>query len=174
MIVVVEGIDRVGKTTLCNKLSKTFGYKVFKHDGSEFDYSLMDNTNETDKMYQLIELMKLTGGDIIFDRFHLSEFAYGVVNRFYDVNKAYENMLFIDDVLSKTESLLIKVKPVDIKRSSEEHGVDLTLYNGLIETGYEASKMHKCEATYDQFMNELVYADFVLEYAKFMDKHGWL
>ena len=38
MIIIVEGIDRVGKTTLCNRLRQELGYPVFKHNKSEFSY----------------------------------------------------------------------------------------------------------------------------------------
>lgn len=163
MIIVVDGIDRVGKTTLCNELSKMLGYKVFKHDGSEFDYSLMDNENETDKMSQLIDMLSITDGDIIFDRFHLSEFAYGLTDRNYILGRAFANLKLIDGKLADMNSLLIKVNPVDIDRSSMEHGRDLSLYQSMIDVAYNASTMHKCECDYKQFTDALVLTDLITQ-----------
>ena len=52
MIIIVEGIDRVGKTTLCEKLNKELKIPIYKHKNNQFYYNLMDNKNETDKMLQ--------------------------------------------------------------------------------------------------------------------------
>lgn len=62
MLIIVEGIDRVGKTTLCEMLSKSFGIKIFKHDSKLFKLDKMDNDNETDKAIKIYEICKLLMG----------------------------------------------------------------------------------------------------------------
>ena len=84
MIIVVEGIDRVGKTTLCNKIKEMTGYEIFKHSGN-FDYKRMDNDNETDKMLQVLKIAEIGKANIIFDRFHFSDFCYGTIERDYNI-----------------------------------------------------------------------------------------
>lgn len=128
-IIIVEGIDRVGKTTLCNMLSEATGFPIYKYDESVVSYDKMDNDNETDKMRQLIKLHELTNaGGVIFDRFHMSDFVYGILNRKYCTLHARDNLLLIDSDLSATEAIVILVDPVDIKYSSDMHGSDLSMH----------------------------------------------
>lgn len=145
MIIIVEGIDRVGKTTLCKKLSSAFDIPVYKHNSVYFDYSKMDNANETDKMLQIIDVIKQCNGSIIFDRFHLSDFVYGVIERKYDESLAKRNMNIIDNALASGSKkvALILVKPTDIVRSSEEHGKNLDLYENLFESAFEHASVFK-------------------------------
>lgn len=142
MIIIVEGIDRVGKSTLCNKLSKELRMPIYKHDNKQFDYSAMDNENETDKMLQLIDLYGILNGDVIFDRFHMSDLVYGIMLRNYNVQSASKNYKLIDDRLSglwRQEAILILVKPTDIEKSSHEHGTDLTEYDRLMQAAFDMS-----------------------------------
>lgn len=151
MIYVVDGIDRVGKTTLCEMLSKRANTKVFKHDCLYFPYEKMDNDNETDKMLQLVEFATLTGSSVIFDRFHLSDFAYGICNRGYDSVKAMENFMLVDRKLAEVGAVLIVVRPENLEKSSEEHGSDLSRVNDCISFLYSMSHMKKLETTYKMF-----------------------
>lgn len=144
MIIIVEGIDRVGKTTLCNKLSKELRMPIYKHDNKQFDYSRMDNDNETDKMLQLIDLYGILDGDVIFDRFHMSDLVYGIMLRNYNIQLASKNYKLIDDRLSglwRQEAILILVKSTDIEKSSHEHGADLAEYDRLMQTAFDMSSI---------------------------------
>lgn len=148
-IIVVEGIDRVGKSTLANAICDWHEYDshgrfhVFKHDNGMFDYKDMDNNNETDKMFQLIEMVKLFSGNVIFDRFHLSEFVYGLCEREYKFSTAYNNMLLIDDMLEKLGAVLVYVKPTSLLWSSQKHGKSLDKHNMLMEAAFNDSSMKK-------------------------------
>ena len=145
MIIIVEGIDRVGKTTLCNKLSKELSIPIYKHNNEQFSYSRMDNDNETDKMLQLIDLYSILDGDLIFDRFHISDLVYGTMLRNYNMQSAGINYKLIDDRLSNLcfgqEAILILVKPTNIEKSSHEHGADLVEYDRLMQTAFDTSSI---------------------------------
>ena len=141
MIIIVEGIDRVGKTTLCNRLRQEIGYPVFKHNKSEFSYDQMDTSNETDKMIQMLEVAHSCNGNIIFDRFHLSECIYGTKLRDYNKEEAFKNCIKIDKYLASIGACLIYVSPTNIKRSSFEHGSDLTDYNHLFHQFYNLTRI---------------------------------
>ena len=141
MIIIVEGIDRVGKTTLCNKLSTELNIPVYKHSQKVMDYSLMDNMNETDKMIHMLDVCKLTNASLIFDRFHFSDFAYGIIDRHYDKKTAKENLILLDKTLHDMNAILILVFPTDISSSSKQHGKDLTPYSELIHYAHEISNM---------------------------------
>jgi thymidylate kinase len=129
MIIIVEGIDRVGKTTLCNMLNEEFDIPIHKYKGL-IKYNKMDNTEETDKTLGLVQLLKETNSDIIFDRTFFSDYVYGLFERNYDVDVAIYNFKLIDKVLSEMDDVfLIYVIPVDVQKSSNEHGKDLYEYN---------------------------------------------
>lgn len=148
-IIVVEGIDRVGKTTLVNRLCDWYDYdpymkfNVFKHAESHFPYDKMDSDNETDKMLQLIDMVKTCDGNVIFDRFHLSEFVYGICNRDYKFSTAYMNRGVIDNALVERGAVLLYVVPTSVTWSSNQHGSDLYMHNELMQASFEDSGMKK-------------------------------
>ena len=150
-IIIVEGIDRTGKTTFCNKLSKKTGFPIFKHIRNILDYSEMDNNNETDKFLQLIRLHSMTNGDgVIFDRCYISDYVYGIIERDYASYYAYLNKCVIEQELNKMNCILVLMLPTDIKRSSKEHGKDLTEYEEYFESAfYHSFIKHRIECNYD-------------------------
>lgn len=162
MIVIVEGIDRVGKTTLCNMLKDKLGFKIYKHKNDNFNYSKMDNDNETDKMLQLLDLYEQIGSDvnIVFDRFHWSDFVYGKIERKYDEVKAINNLKIIEKKLKEVNAIIIFVEPTNINRSSNEHGKSLLLYNYEMEGCFERSDLSKIKTNYND-LNDVV--EFVAE-----------
>lgn len=124
MIIVVEGIDRVGKTTLVNKI-ESLGFRTYKHNDKSKDYSKMTDDGETDTMLAMLWLLKLyPENNIIFDRFHISNTAYGILNRNYDKEKAFQNNKKIDKMLADLNAVLVYVEPADLERSNKEHGKD--------------------------------------------------
>lgn len=159
MIVVVEGIDRVGKTTFCNKLHELTDWPVYKHDNKQFRYDDMDPMDETDKMLQMIDLLdavdsQLTeyGKGIIFDRFHFSDYAYGCQYRQgYDETDDIQNVITIEDRLMKAKQeacLVLLYDDEGPERASIEHGDDLSWIDGAMRRMYEASGLRKVKGTY--------------------------
>jgi hypothetical protein len=156
MIVIVEGIDRVGKTTLCNKLCSMYpSFSVYKHDCSVMSYKDMDNVNEADKQLQLLDMYGLLGGDIIFDRFNMSDTVYGVMNRrpgyIYDIlsNNTYYHFNLIDKKLHELGAFIVMVEPVDINESSKQHGIDLSEHHDLFNVLFDASTCDKVKVDYN-------------------------
>ena len=162
MLIIVEGIDRVGKTTLCNMLKDKLGFKIYKHKNDNFNYSKMDNDNETDKMLQLLDLYEQIGNDanIVFDRFHWSDFVYGKIERKYYEIKAINNLHIIEKKLKEVNAIIIFVEPTNINRSSNEHGKSLLLYNYEMEGCFERSDLSKIKTNYNN-LNDVV--EFVVE-----------
>lgn len=130
MIIIIEGIDRVGKTTLANMLSKEFNIPVFKKDricGNEakdeeaaaFNYG---NAAGLVDMWNWIGFKQ----DIIVDRFHWTESVYGQVERGLNESRYYMGLIEERMLLRKNKYLMIYMRPTSIERSSEEHGKDLS------------------------------------------------
>ena len=140
MIVIVEGIDRVGKTTLCKKLEAQ-GFTYFKDS-----WALLEEAgaviNESGKaMYQIGKLdtaltftraLSDIGVNIVLDRMHLTEFVYGSLGHGRKVEKWLLDD--IDGLLGSYEDVVIAhVLPTDLKRSNREAGIDLQSHLELFE-----------------------------------------
>lgn len=154
-IIIVEGIDRVGKTTLVNKISEKFGYKILP---SIQPISKVERTprREIDIMLAQLSVFQILKNDyIIVDRFYLSEFVYGLYDRGYTSLEA----LVIGEKLKELNSLMVLVRPTDIKKSSEEHGSDLTEHSELFNHMFEISEFENkacCNYSTMEFVVNLV------------------
>ena len=165
MIVIAEGIDRVGKTTFCRELSKDTYWPIYKHDNKQFDYKLMDNMNETDKMLQLLDLYDslneqlVVGSGIIFDRFHFSDFAYGCsARKDYNESVAFDNFISIEKRLLAMQETVVLVLMYDSKgtmRASIEHGSNLDEIDKSMKRLYKASKLRKMMVEYKDILKAI-------------------
>lgn len=149
-VIIIEGIDRVGKTTLANLIKRKFDAKVFKDKMLVAD-DMKDRTIITEKIATTVNMLKLWPADkmLVIDRFHLSEVVYGILDREYVNN----DMRKIDDMLSEIKDIqLILVEPTDIEWSSNQHGSDLENHKKLFDLVYEESKIKdKIKCNYKDF-----------------------
>lgn len=153
MIIIIEGIDRVGKTTLCEMIEEKYvesvGFRRFRDD-TRYVHNHLNREVNTEKINTLQNLLEAGFiHNIILDRYHITEFVYGAIERSYKNIDMYD----IDRRLAKLDSkdtseeeedgvdvidpgmsfdghiqndvVLIYVVPVDIKISSEKHGYNL-------------------------------------------------
>lgn len=131
-IVIVEGVDRSGKTTVANALSRALGIPVFRN--REFGLDVESHERgacyEIQKMWLMLNMVETFDDDVIFDRLHLSEFVYGLIERGYVNNNVWK----VDERLSSLGAIIVHVKPYDIESSSLLHGKDLTAYEEAFET----------------------------------------
>ena len=134
MLVIVEGIDRVGKGTLIDKLVNEFDFKMYKHDPL-VHYDEMDSSNETDKVLQLFEMIELINADvdIVIDRASWSDFVYGVIERDYNCYVALRNLRLIEKKFNELNGVLVYVRPTNIEWSSEQHGKSLKVHSDLFD-----------------------------------------
>ena len=131
MVIIIEGIDRVGKTTLANKLNKELNIPVFKKDrigkNKDISYNSMvinfGNATGLLDMWNWIDFKQ----NIIVDRFHWTESVYGTIERHPD-SRFYMGIIEEIMLLRKEKYLMIYMRPTSIERSSEEHGKDLSEY----------------------------------------------
>ena len=158
MVIIIDSIDRVGKTTLATKLAEALNAKIYKHCVKNTDYGVMKDDCETQAMFALINLANLFKDDIIiFDRFHLSNTVYGQIERNYDIVSSFKNFEKIDNALAELDdTYLIMVNPTDIDRSSKEHGLNLIPYYGKFCGLFEFSKIKNKYSTNYLGIDELV------------------
>lgn len=149
MIIIVEGIDRVGKSTLCKMISDEYKIPTYTHIGKR-DFSKINNDIETDKFFQILEICKLSNSFIVFDRLYFSDYIYGLLERNYDKDNADKNFSNLDIFIEKnlSNAILILVVPTDIESSSKEHGKSLNEHNRLFLEKFAESRIKnkiKCD-----------------------------
>lgn len=163
MVIIIEGIDRVGKTTLANKISEELNVPIYKQDRIGGNKLLVDNgESNTIKNYRtcnicenymraktLVDFWNWPGftQNIIMDRFHWTEAVYSLIDR--GSREQYDAMKLIEkNMLQRPDNyIIIYVMPTDIKWSSRQHGKDLTKHNEEFVKLYNESKLNKCMCT---------------------------
>ena len=99
MILIIEGPDGSGKTTLANKLSEQTGWPVIHR---------VQPKTDADKQQMLAEYIRIikNGKNAILDRGWYSEMAYGPIMRDASVI-SYPQMYELERLLAKKGALII-------------------------------------------------------------------
>ena len=160
MIVVVEGIDRVGKTTLVKKLVKA-GFIDLK------DEFLIDPLNienfpdysvgKCESFVAIAKKLHNEGKNVVIDRLHLTEIVYGKDKR-GETN--LQGCLAVDLELSNLGSCLCLVTPSDIELSNALAEEEQDARSDMFNFYYKLSSMKKvaCDfTTIDQTADYLIH-----------------
>lgn len=99
MIIIIEGPDGAGKTTLAEQISRQTKYPIIHRTKPK---------NEEEKKRMMGEYLQTirSGKNMIFDRCWYSEMAYGPVMRDSSVI-SYPQMYELEEQLAKTGALII-------------------------------------------------------------------
>lgn len=112
LIVVVEGLERTGKTTLCKEFEKR-GFVYFK-DFNRINYhDVTSLEGRLDTTLTFLQNLSENGINVVVDRLHLSEYSYA--NVFRKLQGAAKNVNYIDNAISKLNSVLIYCKDNDFE-----------------------------------------------------------
>lgn len=149
MIILIEGIDRVGKTTLANKLSQSIGYPILKLNRTILgNKTKIDNEIETyGEILGEIKVMNFLKPNLIIDRFHWTEAVYSYVNR-----KSSFSLCMCDSIeaeMAKGDFFIVYVRPTNIEWSSNQHGAKLVEHNAIFDKLFLESKIRKIECCFD-------------------------
>ena len=155
-VIIVEGIDRVGKSILCEKLRKE-GYKAF-HDDYKPDYKMLctqmthrEANRIIDIKFSMVMQMIPLFDNIVFDRFHFTEYVYDYIN---GIN--FENYNGIDFALEMMKAKIILVKPEDLAKSSKEHGSTLAYYNNGMNNLFNKTRIKDKHITSYSKLDDMV------------------
>lgn len=149
MIILVDGIDRTGKTTLVEKLSMEFNYPVFKDD-TRYSLNHDNMALNSEKLNTLINAIERgLVKDAIFDRFHWTELIYGKVDRGYVNRDIYDMERRLENYGIKTGNIVqVIMYPDDIDRSNKEHGSELNEHMFLFDFVVNMTNVYTMKATY--------------------------
>lgn len=107
LIVVVEGLERTGKTTLCKEFEKR-GFVYFK-DFNRINYhNTVGIESRLDTTLTFLQNLSENDVNVVVDRLHLSEYSYG--NVFRRLGGIACNIDYIDNAIGKLNSVLVLCK----------------------------------------------------------------
>lgn len=105
LIIVVEGLERTGKTTLCKEFEKR-GFVYFK-DFNRINYhDVTSLEGRLDTTLTFLQNLSENGVNVVVDRLHISEYSYSNVLR----KLGAKNIDYVDNAISKLNSVLILCK----------------------------------------------------------------
>ena len=157
MIIVVEGIDKVGKTTFAKKLEDA-GFIYLKDEFMLPEVELVKFANysigKCDSFVKVVKELDKAGKNVVVDRLHLTEAVYGTEDRSGMTNLSA--VFAIDMILANMGAMLVYFKPIDITFCNKIHGSDLSKKSELFDYFYRMSSMKKVQVTHESI-------DFLIE-----------
>ena len=105
MIVILEGLERTGKSTIAEILENNFGFIRFKDHNHLRFMDLKSIANRLDSTLSMLVSLNKAGKNIVLDRFHISELIYGSNDRGYR-DHDFDHIYYIDEVLSQLNTKL--------------------------------------------------------------------
>ena len=170
MIIIIEGIDRVGKTTLANLIHHKYDIPILKQErigGNLAGSDVVTNINYG-RTIGLIDFWnwQYFTDNIIIDRFHWTDAVYSLIDRHNAIPMS--NNKSIEDIMSKCvdKYLIVYVEPTDIEWSSKQHGSDLSEHAIIFDSLYEQCILHKCRCTHTSYDKVLIEVERMLNNGK--------
>ncbi len=105
MIVILEGLERTGKTTLA-KIFEEYGFVNFKDHNHLRNFSVENIAERLDSTLSTLVALDKKGIDIVLDRFHISEYIYSTAKRGNE-SSIFDHIWYIDEVLSHLDTKLV-------------------------------------------------------------------
>lgn len=165
MLLIIEGSNRVGKTTLIRAIKKRRPDAIVL---SCRTHNLFKKNSDIKKsnyaiavaVYNMARSILEANPDalVILDRFHLSEMVYGEFDRKYNCTK---EMSEIDDKLSRLNSKLIYLNSdyAHLSESTADEELRFRQLQLIFSVVYQYSKMQKGALCLDGKINEFYEVD---------------
>jgi len=121
MLIIMEGCDGTGKSSIGLALSKAINAPYLKYSNvtkDNIDKDILSKININSSIYGLSILNSLGNPNIVIDRQYPSEYAYGKVFR----NATFQDIGFIDNYLSenfKKHLIIITEKSINIQKEND-------------------------------------------------------
>jgi len=174
MILIMEGHDKAGKTTIAEALSKQISYPIFKDPRRKQIIKHNDTSAAVQAGLLLANFMHCTKPDIILDRFYPSEIVYSqVLNRKTNIWDLWKT----DRIMANTEARIILCYKSNIKQKDEIHNIEIL--KQVKDKYFEFANKTKCNTlmldTTDEGINaqiqkilDWIYKDYNSKLVKFL------
>lgn len=106
MIVILEGLERTGKSTIAEILETKYNFVSFKDHNHLMEMDCSFIANRLDATLSMITALDKLNIDVVLDRFHISELIYGTYYRGYS-RANFQHIKYIDEVLSHLNTKLV-------------------------------------------------------------------
>lgn len=120
MVIIIEGLDRTGKTTLANKLSEMFNIPIYKklreELGQSFEEDELINLGDSIATVKLFNSELFKGRNIILDRFHWSEYVFNMVDRDGCLDDKYLDIVCSEMNKNPSNYIVIHMHPINLLR----------------------------------------------------------
>ena len=124
MVIIIEGLDRTGKTTLANELSKRFNIPIYKKDreelGETFEEDELINLGDSIATVKLFNSELFKGRHVILDRFHWSEYVFNMVDRNACLEEKYLDLVHEEMNNNPSNYVVIHMHPTNLLRCVKE------------------------------------------------------
>lgn len=107
MKIIIEGIDRCGKSTLINNILKNYGPHPIIHCSSPPKGVVNPGKYQELFFENCFKILNTNFNDIIFDRCHLGEYIYGPLYRKTDPNFIFDIEELYPNALEDTKLILL-------------------------------------------------------------------
>lgn len=176
-VIIVEGVDRVGKTTCLNKIKEKLKKNYIQYEFKDFNESKEQKVKDRNKLnsklvkkletreittcYSWLLSLRDTNLNILIDRLYMSEYAYGYAyrNYFNEVCKYFDDNAKKDGI----RLLTVYIEPTDLEESIRQHGLDLHLVKCIFDVFTKYTKNDIIKGSY----KDIDYlANYVLKWTK--------
>lgn len=143
MIVILEGVNKTGKSTIANYLTTNESFKQYFDRDFIFDPYYSDSEKQLmikSKIFTQANMCTCFDEDanVLFDRAHLSEVVYGDMYRHYKTNYQHE----VELILNKSNVLLVLCTD-NVKGINKRNDCDMQDYIDRMEDAYDKSIIPK-------------------------------
>ena len=156
MILIFEGFDKSGKTTLAKKISEKYNFSYFKPT-KQINSSINLEESIKHDWRILLDLFSQININIIIDRSFISQWVYSIILRKDLIKKQYGNLEEYNKIfenycneLNKINSLIIFCKRKNYDNENDEHVnvKDNKLFNFVYDDFFKMFKIKnilKCD-----------------------------
>lgn len=144
MIVILEGLERTGKSTVAEILETKYNFVSFKDHNHLMEMDCSSIANRLDSTLSMITALDKANINVVLDRFHLSELIYGNYYRGYR-RENFQHIKYIDEVLSHLNTKLILLERIVDEKYEEvfpHNGYEKDIAMMQKEFRYEVDKSY--------------------------------
>lgn len=141
MIIIFEGADRSGKTTISTALSKMLNIPRFKVERNKYFWDVFCNINYLDE--GVTQFIEQTQASVILDRWVPSDYVY---SKLFNRDISYRKIWEIDQRFAEMNTLLVicyKDKDKYIVDEEDADFVNPSMYEKMFELYQEYVKQSK-------------------------------